>query len=249
MAMTGAEIITEVADVVGKALTASSRSGAQLQTRILRYVNWTQQRIARHFSFDELKTIQESAATVTDVKRYPLETGTNNLGLTKVKDIESLKIMDSENSRKLDLWSYRRFDKAFPRPENFASDRPWLYIRYQREVELFKVPNAVYTLEIRHSKWATDMANDANVSEFLEKDDLIVIGAIMEAYMALEEYADAKIYFQRFIGVLGNSVKVEGLVDWEPEAIPHGALPMPISGTPWTDPSGHPNDPLFWFPG
>ena len=248
MALTGSQIITEVADVVGKALTGTSRSGAALQDRILKYLNWTQQRIARHFSFEELNAIQTGAATVADIKRYPLSTGTNNLGLTKVKDIETMRLMDSENSRKLDLWSHRRFDKSFPRPENFASARPTIYVRYKREVELFKVPDAAYTLEIRYSKWATDMANDANVSEFLEKDDLLVVGTIMEAYMALEEYADARIYFQRFLGILANAVSVEGLVDWEPEAIPHGALPSPISGSPWLDPYGTPNDPLFFYP-
>lgn len=249
MALTGSEFITEVADTVGKALGATSRSGVLMQDRILKFLNFGQERIARTFSFDELKVIKTDGATVADVKRYPLESGTNNLGLTGVKDIESLKFMDGANSRKLINMSARKFDAFFPRPENFSTGRPSMYVRYQREVELFKIPNDAYTLETRYSTWATALANDATVSDFLHKDQLLITSAVLETYMALEEYADAKVWFQRFLGQLSDAVKVEGLVDWEPQADSSGLGVIPMSGAPWVDPYGDPSDPLYGFPG
>lgn len=249
MAMTGNELITEVADVVGKSLSSASRSGALLQDRVLKYLNFGQERLARAFSFDELKDIKDDAATVLDVMRYPLTTGTNNLGLTRVKDIESFKLMDDENSMKLVNWPARRFDQRYPQPTNFTTGRPSLYVRYQREVELFKIPDAVYTLEIRYSQWASDLTNGTGVSDFLHKDQLLITAGVLETYMALEEYADAKLWFQRFIGQLADAIKVEGLVDWEPQADSSGLQVLPMSGSPWIDPYGTVGDPLYGFNG
>ena len=83
MALTGTQMITEVCDNVGKALTALSASSTNLEDRVLRYLNWGQRRINRAYTFREKEILYESAATVDGVLTYPLITGTNNLGLTR----------------------------------------------------------------------------------------------------------------------------------------------------------------------
>ncbi len=245
--MTRDEFVTEICDVVGKKETAASVSGATLQIRVRRYLNWAQRRIARYYNFHELNKLITTATTLADVKRYPLTTGTNNLGLTRVKDIASIRLDDSENSRKLDRWSYRRFDEHYPRPENFASLRPRIYVRWGNFLEFFRIPNATYNLKIRYPQCAQDCASADQESDFENKDQLIITAGIMETYLALEEYADAQVYLAKMLGQLKDAVKAEGDVDWEPEGEPMGALKY-TSGEYWIDPYGTVDDPLGGYP-
>lgn len=246
MALTGAQIVTEVCDIVGKSTAASSVSGADLQDRVLKYVNWGQKRIARVYSFHELNVNKLTAATVTDIKTYPLETGTNNLGLTGVKDIHSIRLIDSHNSRKLERWSYRKFDEYYPRPENYATGRPRIYARWGNAIDMFKIPSAAYTLYIRYSKWPTDLTTTTS-SDYSNKDQLLVTAGVMETYLALEEYADAKVWWERLLGMMNDAIKAEGDVDWSPDAEPHISRPAYGSGEPYNDPFGTPDDPLYGY--
>jgi len=249
MAMTSAQIITEICDVVGKSTTASAVSATELQVRVLNYLNMAQQRIARAYSFNELKTIKTDSVTVDTVKTYPLETGTNNLGLTGIKDIESIRLIDSENSRKLKRWSYRKYDKKFPYPENYSTDRPHMYVRYGDNIELFKIPNDAYTLYIRYSKWATALTNTATSPDFLEKDQLLIAAGVLETYLAFEEYVDAKIWYERYSGLLYDAISGDStMTDWDPLPEGFGEGSGAVSGAPWLDPYGESGDPLAGYP-
>lgn len=247
MAMTRAQFVTEICDVVGKNVSAAAVSGASLQDRVVTYLNWAQRRIARFYSFDELNALNEDAVTVTDVKSYPLVTGTNNLGLTNFKDINSIRLIDSENSRKLERWLYRNLDKKFPRPENYAGARPIIYARWANRVEMYRIPDAEYTLHIRYSKWPTELSTVGQVSDYLNKDELIVAMGVFETYLALQEYPDAAVFLQKSVGLLTDAARAEGNVDWEPQAegMFTGAYD---SGTPWLDPYGSEGDPLYNYP-
>ena len=248
MAMTRTQFVTEICDVVGKSRTASSVSATSLEDRVVNYLNWSQKRIARFYNFNELNVLKENSATVVDTKRYPLSVGTNNLGLTRPKDIQSIRLIDSENSRTFTRWSTRRFDKKFPRPANYTTGRPRIYIRYGNFLELFRIPNAVYTLAIRYPQWPQELAAANQVSDYTDKDQLLITGGILETYLALEEYADAKVYYERFLGQLKDAVRAEGDVDWEPEAEAHMIGPAYASGTVYDDPYGSTDDPLFGYP-
>lgn len=246
--LTRDEFVTEICDVCGKSTAASSVSGATLQTRVRSYLNWAQKRIARFYSFHELNAVQESAATVADIKRYPLITGTNNLGLTNPKDIFSIRLQDSENSRTLIRWSQRKFDRKFPRPENYSTGRPRIYTRWGSNVEMYRIPDAVYTLHIRYPQWPTVFSTGSQTSDYENKDQLIITGGILETYLALEEYKDAEVWYARFIGQLRDAVHAEGDVDWEPQAEPFESVVGYRSGSPWLDPYGGEGDPLYGFP-
>jgi hypothetical protein len=249
MAMTRLQMVTEICDTVGKALGASAVSGATLQTRVENYyLNWAQRRIANHYSFYDLQQIAETPLTVADVKTYPMEAGTNNLGLSNVATINSIRLIDSENSRKLDFWHYRKFDKWYPRPENFATDRPRIYTRWKNSLILFKIPNDAYSLHIRYGQYASALTSDGQVSDFGEdKDQLLVTAGVLETYLALQEYTDVKIWYELFVGQLVDAVKGEGDDDWEPEAEPQGG-PGYVSGEPWLDPYAGYGDPLRGYP-
>ena len=246
MAMNRTQFVTEICDVVGKRITASAVSGTTLESRVQKYLNWAQARIARFYSFHELNVLKTTCATVDGVKRYPLTAGTSNLGLTRPKDISSIRLIDGEYSRKLIRWSTRKFDTKYPRPENFATGRPSLYMRDGDNIEFFKVPGDAYTLYIRYPQWAVDLTSDTQVSDFKDKDQLIITAGVFETYFALEEYGDAKIWYARFLGQLTDAVRASGDIDWEPQASP-GDDEGYKSGVPWADPYGGPGDPLYGY--
>lgn len=247
--MTRLQIVTEICDIVGKNLGASAPSGALLQNRVVTFLNWAQRRIANHYSFYELQKESETPLTVASVKTYPIESGTNNLGLSRVATLNSVRLIDGENSRKLDFWHYRRFDKTFPRPENFATDRPSIYTRWGNNLILFKIPNAAYSLHIKYGQYANNMDSDGQYHDFGEdKDQLVLTAGVLETYLALEEYTDAKLWYELFMGRLIDAVKGEGDDDWEPEAQGFREGPGYQSGTPWSDPYAGYGDPLHNYP-
>lgn len=249
--LTRDQLSTEICDVVGKSTASVSVSGATLQTRVQSYfLNWAQRRIAKSYDFYELMGNQTSAVTVANVKTYPLETGTNNLGLTNVKNINTVVLIDGSNtyrSRRLEFWHPRRFDDMFPRPENYPSDIPSMYIRQGDNLELFRIPDAAYTLKIRYAKWPTVFSSGSQTSDFSNKDELIVTAGVLETYLALEEYADAAIWMQKFVGQLKDSISEEGDPDWEPRAEFFRTDRIPATGKPWLSASGHPDDPMYGY--
>ena len=247
--MTRDEMVTEICDTVGKSAAAASVSGATLQTRVRVYLNWAQKRIARFYSFHELNQEKTDAATVTDLKTYPMSSGTSNLGLTRPKDIATIRLIDSHNSRTLTRWSYRRFDRTFPRPENYTTGRPSIYARWGNNLILYRIANAVYTLSIKYPQWALDLTAASQRSDYDNKDQLLVTAGVMETYLALEEYADVAIWYPKFLGQLKDAVRAEGDVDWEPQAEPFGGFREYGSGEPWVDPFGGTEDPLYGYPG
>ena len=247
MALTRAQMVVEICDVVGKSAAAASVSGALLADRAVNYLNWGQRRIARHYDFYELNALSLIATTVTSIKTYPLSDGTNNLGLARIKDIGSIRLIDGASSLKLDRWQYRKFDHHFPYPENYSTARPYIYTRWANNLEFFRIPNAVYTLHIRYSLWPQELTSDAQVSDYTNKDELLVTAGVLEAYLALQEYADVKVWWEKFIGLLKDGVEAEGDVDWEPEAEPHNMNAGYHSGEPWLDPYGESGDPLHGY--
>lgn len=235
--MSRVQLVTEICDIVGKGSGATAVSGGLLRDRVVNYLNWGQRRIANHYSFYELQQTSETAATVDGVKTYPIESGDNNLGLSRASSLNSIRLIDGENSRKLDFWHYRKFDKWYARPENFAEGRPSIYTRWGNNLILFKIPDAVYSLYIRYGQYAQNLTSDGQYHDFGEdKDQLVLTAGVLETYLALEEYTDAKVWFELFMGRLTDAVKADGDEDWEPEAEPHGGGPGYQSGEPWIDP-------------
>lgn len=244
--MTRIEAVTMICDAVGKRVSALSPSGSLLEDRVITFLNWAQVRIARFFDFPELSVLATTSTLIADTKRYPISSGTNDLGLERVKTIRSIRLIDGANSRKLDYWLYRKFDHHYPHPENYSSERPSIYTRDGNFLEFFKIPNNTYSLSIRYTQYPHELTSNAQVSDFLNKDQVLVTAGIFETYFALEEYNDAKIWYARLVGQLKDAVRAEGEPDWEPEAEPFG-LPSYRSGTPWIDPYGGVNDPLSGY--
>ena len=114
---------------------------------------------------------------------------------------------------------------------------------------MFKIPDASYTLHIRYGQYANNLDSDSQLHDFGEdKDQLILTAGVLETYLALEEYNDAKVWFELFMGRLEDAVKADGDEDWEPQAESFGEGPGYQSGEPWLDPYAGYGDPLRGYP-
>ena len=247
--LTRDQLSTEICDVVGKSGNAAAVSGASLTSRVnTLYLNNAQRRLARYWNWQELVSRQDAASILAGIKSYPLETGTNNLGLYRTKDIISVTLIDGANSRSLKRLSTKPYFKRFPRPENYAQARPWVYIRYGNNLEFFQIPNATYTMQILWSRWPVDFTTGTQTSELENKDELLITAGVLETYLALEEYQDAATWMARLKGQLEDAVGVDGDSDMEWTALPFSIGPDIMSGTPWTEPGGAFSDPLYGYP-
>lgn len=247
--MTGQEFVNEVLDIVGKKASGTTASGDSLETKALRYLNWGQRTILSYYTFPEFESLKEDAVTVADVKRYPLESGTNNLGLSNVLDIQSIRLIDDSNSRRIVRKGQRWFDARYPYPEKFSTGRPSIYIRHGNYLEFFKIPDDAYTLYIRYCVKPTEITLSTTSADFNDRDKLIVTAGVYEFYKALQEYKDVEVWKGILDDELAKEVKLCGDVDWEPKRREFMDDSYYTSGEPWLDPFAGAGDPLYGYPG
>jgi len=174
--MTRAEIRAEVRSNIKRTVDGVP------DTRINMWVNWGQALIADWHSWEEMRKIY-TATTANGQKKYGFP--------TRMKDIYSITLQDGASSRKLVYVSPREFDTKVPRPEQTTKGRPTYYVDYGVNFELYRIPDKVYTLNLRCSVYPADLTADSAESELLRKDALIVACATMFGFLSLREIEDA----------------------------------------------------------
>lgn len=147
-------------------------------------INDAQKVVASVRDFDELMTLDTThAVTVADQKLYHVET---HLSLVRPKDIYSIRLMDTDNSRKLDYIPFRGLDERIPYTELTGTGRSKYYTTRGRYIELYPIPDAVYSLYIQHSQWPAVMDEETDQTEFLNIDHVIIALATDMAIASLE---------------------------------------------------------------
>ena len=147
----------------GKALLASQQG-----------VNEAHKAVARVRDFDDLiQTDTTSADTVDGTATYHIIT---DWGLTRPKDILSIKLMDGSNSRKLIWCPPRKVDKIIPYPADLGEQKSSYYTRRGKYIELIPIPDDAYDLTIMHSQWPVELTGDDDESSYdtAEIDDVLV---------------------------------------------------------------------------
>lgn len=122
-----------------------------------------------------LATDTTTTDTTTNVKTYHLTTGTYNLGLTRPKEIYSIKIEDSSNSRKLTYVPHQQWDRVIPYPEQLTTGKPTHYTRFGDEIEVYPIPDAAYDIHIRYSKYPAELTTDASESPYGSEWDTTIV--------------------------------------------------------------------------
>ena len=165
-------------------------------------VNNAQRVLARAHDFDELM-VQDitNAFTIASQKTYDWE---DDWGLTRPKDVYSIRYMDETNSIKLTYVSPRTLDEYNPYPEGSGVLSPKWYTQRGKDFDLIPVPEEVKALYILYSQWPEDLSGDDDTSPYDDNlEDVIVALSTDIANSILE--GGAQDWVQRAQALLGTS--------------------------------------------
>ena len=203
------------------------------QTRYLRWLNLAQTRIARLNNWEELENITTDTLSYTgnadNDKFYTLPTNT--------KEIMNVRLIDGDNSRKLNGYIYREFDKAIPYPQRYSTGRPSIYTRWQGRLEFWKIPDSAYSIELRTILWPTAFTSSSDVvSDLDEKDDAIIMLAVSWGHLSLRNNDDASKYWRVYSRMINEIIGEDReRPDIDLVGFREGGDDL-RSGTPWADP-------------
>lgn len=197
--------------------------------RYVRWLNLAQQRIVRLKVWEELQALDTSLVTVVSDK-FLAEP-------SNIRKIYTLRLIDDSNSRYLMGKPQKAFDKMIPLPSRFAEGRPSIYTRWAGNFEFYKVPDAIYSLELRYTKWATAFTTAADiVSDLSEKDDALIMLAVSWGFLTLKNIDDATKYWRIYKDMINNAAMEDVErpdIDIKPEGISSSAM---NNNNPWENP-------------
>lgn len=176
-----------------------------LDSRLNRIINIIQRRITRVMNWHEIKDIDYNNTSFTgDITLDKI------LDLpTNLKSIITLRLIDGTDSVKLTSKTIDLWDKLIPDPGRYRTDRPQFYVRWGNLIELWPVPNAVYTIDLRYTFWPADLSADADLSQLKHKDDLLIIGACNWIANSLGRMEDAVRFWRVYVKLLEDAVSEE----------------------------------------
>jgi len=204
--LTLAELKTEV--------SKSFASRSDIDSRLNNVIDLAQLRIARIHDFDELR---QSATVSTVVTGSAINDKTITfpaLTDSRIRKVYSMRLLDSSGivmARKLKKVLARNWDQQIPEPEFFARGPCTHYTVYENnKFELWRVPDAVYTISIRVSRWPKQAADtgDGNVLDLENVDDLVINLAISYLYHSLGRTDKGRQFFAIYRGLA-----VEALIE------------------------------------
>lgn len=208
-------LITEMLDNIARISTGTTRSGALLSSRGLTILNRTLQALSREQPFIEMKKTF-TTTTIANTKNYSLPTTPT----TVYNSIVDMILIDGTNSRKLKVVMPDQFEKYIPYPETESTGTPAIYVPYGDNIDLFPIPDAIYTLKCRAVMSPAIMTNAALSIEYApDKDDLIVSGMTYRALMYLQMFEDAAVWKAEYTALLKACIADDESkhLDWSPK--------------------------------
>ncbi len=194
-------------------------------------LNWGQDYLADLHTYEEMRVGDTSKATVANDASVAWP--------TRMKDLYSMVVRDGARSQKLIYVIAREFDTKVPRPLTYSTGLPSHYVDYGTTFELFKVPDAIYSLIIRCSQYPIDFASDAAESALLRKDALIIAVATVFSFWSLRELEDASYWARELVAPLyeASLTSDHSAEDWTPIARGFSTRPgATIQGEWWKNP-------------
>lgn len=191
------KVLLRLKTLDGRALLAAKES-----------VNSAQKTIARVSDFDELKAWNlTSAVTVAHQKNYLI--GATGWALTRCKDILSIKLMDTSNSRKLTYLSPIEMDNRVPYPEDLSEQRCSWYTQRGLTIELFPIPDAIYVLYVYHTQWPLELSADADAMTYPDDMEDVIVAIASDMANAILDGVSSIDWASRAKTLLGSSVSEE----------------------------------------
>ena len=200
----GVLTLTELKDE----LTYSLGNRSDTATRLTRFLNLAQQRIARVRDFEELRQVTDGVFSITSAA-----TVDKKLSFVNLREIYSFRVLNNSESIKLKQVSVRQWDSVIPSPEYFSRGVPSHYAIWKRIAELWKVPDQPYNYQVRWTAWPTPFTDAAPTatSDYLMKDELIGALAAAYAFDSLSKNDDADRKYQIAGQLLNESLVMDNL--------------------------------------
>jgi len=210
--LTLAEIKTEISS------TFASRG--DINDRLDTVVDLSQLRLARLHDFDELRqkaivdTVITSDAEADKTISFPALTD------ARIRKVYSMRLLDTSGTiqaRKLRKILTKNWDQKIPEPEFYSRGTPTHYTVFtNNEFELWKVPNIVYRINIRVSRWPKQVAitGEGNAIDLENVDDLIITLSISYLYHSLGRSDKGKEFFGIYRG-LAKEALLEDATDYD----------------------------------
>lgn len=179
------EMKTEIRAAFGNTTTYDSRLTSLL--------NMAQDRLVARHDFEELK-VRDTIGTTADTGDASADMVIALPGT--LRQLYSVAVIDGANSRKLTRVPSALWDATIPYAEAFTRGKPDKYRRWGNSIELWRVPDATYTLRGHWSKWATALADatPTGTSDLERKDQLLIL-LVLVWLSALADRPDRANYF------------------------------------------------------
>ena len=153
-------------------------------SRISEWVDTAQIRILRLHPFGDTQGV-----TAT----FPLVAGTGvyNLSSVAANCANILNIRIPDERQVLDFKHWRLIDRNDPAQDEQSLPTQW-YQANRLQFGVYPIPDAPYTATIRYTTWASLLTGESSVLAFdARMDDVVLWGALVEAYLELQRWQDA----------------------------------------------------------
>lgn len=217
-------------------LKAGLGNRSDLDSRLTRFLNLAQQRLARVNDFDEMQTISTSAFP------YANTSADKYITLPSLRELYAFKAIDGLQSWKLDQWTPRRFNNEIPAPQALARDKPRVYTIWNNTCIIWPLANqADISSEIWWTRWPTALtdASPNATSEFLQKDEVLIELGLVYAFNSLGKVEQAQAHWTRARGLLMESTLTDAErpdLDIRPGLSTVQAFEAGMPGEYWNDP-------------
>jgi len=183
-----------------------------LDTRMDNIIDLMQLRLARLKDFDELRQIESTTTPITSIAADDKVITFPTLADARIRKIYSLRRFapnDETLTGKLIKVLPSKWDAQIPEPEFWSRSWPTHYTVWENnKFELWHVPDIVYTLQIRLSRWPkkVSVTGEGNPIDLENVDDLIIHLALSYAYWSLGRTDRAKDFFGIYRGLAKDAL-------------------------------------------
>lgn len=204
------QTLTTMRTLVRENIRRPATLSALTDARLTMWINWGQRHLCRLHTFREMRSLSVATSTVASQRDY-------NYPSSSIKDFYSIVLVSNGSSRKLEYVSLRSFREAVPYSEQATEGKSELWIDLGTTFMLWRIPDAVYVLEMAISTYPTDLSADDSTSSLLAKDDLIVCLASMFGAMSTGDKETANTYRELFNTLLVPTIDSDpNTKDWTP---------------------------------
>jgi len=196
--LTVADLKTEVKSFHG--------NRTDLDSRLVRFLNFAQIRIARAYSWPEFeKQATATGSFVNDLTDRFITLPSN------IRSVRSFVLEDTSQSHKLAYKTPREFDRLYSGTRHSSKRRPVYYTRWQEIAEVSPVPDQAYDYEIRYVVWPTDLVNDGDTSDLDRKDELLILLAASIMHHSLGNTTKGRDLFGMFARLIEEAARDESV--------------------------------------